>query len=70
VADRVRGVGWREVLFVGAVAVAAVLGAQVISTLVPEIGDLFRQTPVIVVGLLAGTGFVLWRMAARRPPES
>ena len=54
----------------GAIAVAAVLGAQVISTLVPVIGDLFRQTPVIVVGLVVGTGFVLWRMAARRPPES
>ena len=64
-----RRIGWREVLIVGAVAVGAVLGAQVISALFPAVGDVFRQTPVIVVGLVVATGFVLWRIAAGRPAE-
>ena len=64
-----RTVGWREVLIVAAVAVAAVLAAQVIATLVPPIGDLVRATPLIVVFMVAVTVIVLWRIAARRPPE-
>ena len=67
--ERARAIGWREVLIVAAVAAAAVLGAQVISALVPPVGDLFRQTPVIVIGLVVVTGFVLWRIGAGRPPE-
>ena len=69
-ADRVRNVGWREVLIVAAVAVAAVLGLDALARLVPAVGDVFRQTPVIVIGLVVTTGLVLWRIAARRPPES
>ena len=65
----VRTVGWREVLIVAAVAVVAVLAAQVIATLVPPIGDLIRATPLIVVFMVAVTVLVLWRIAARRPPE-
>ena len=68
-AERARAIGWREVLIVAGVAAAAVLGAQVISTLVPAVGDVFRQTPVIVLGLVLVTGFVLWRLAMGRPPE-
>jgi len=64
-----RAVGWREVLIVAAVAVVAVLAAQVVATLVPPIGDLVRATPLIVVFLVAVTVLVLWRIAARRPPE-
>ena len=68
-AERARGIGWREVLIVGAVAVAAVLGAQVVSELFPAVGDVFRQTPVVVIGLVIATGIVLWRIAAGRPGE-
>ena len=64
-----RAVGWREVLIVAAVAVAAVLATQVLATLVPPIGDLVRATPVIVIAMVAVTALVLWRIAARRPPE-
>jgi len=64
-----RAVGWREVLIVAAVAVVAVLAAQVIATLVPPIGDLVRATPLIVVFMVAVTVLALWRLAARRPPE-
>jgi hypothetical protein len=62
-------VGWREVLTVAAIAVAAVLATQVLATLVPPIGDLVRATPVIVIAMVAVTALVLWRIAARRPPE-
>ncbi len=65
--QRERSIGWREVLVVAAVAVMGVLGAQVISTLFPAIGDVFRQTPVIVIGLVAATALVLWRIAAGKP---
>lgn len=67
--QRVRSIGWREVLIVAAVAVAGVLGAQVISALFPAVGDVFRQTPVIVIGLVVATAVVLWRIAAGKPPE-
>ena len=68
-ADQIRSVGWREVLIVAAVAVVAVLAIQVVATLVPPIGDFVRATPVIVVVMVAVTVLVLWRIAARRPPE-
>jgi hypothetical protein len=64
-----RAVGWREVLIVAAVAVAAVLALQVLATLVPPIGDAVRATPVVVIAMVAVTVIVLWRLAARRPPE-
>jgi len=69
VADQARSVGWREVLIVAAVAVVAVLAVQVVATLVPPIGDLVRATPIVVIGLVAVTVIVLWRIAAPRPPE-
>jgi hypothetical protein len=69
VADQARSVGWREVLIVAAVAVAAVLAVQVVATLVPPIGDFVRATPVVVVVMVAVTVIVLWRIAARRSPE-
>ena len=64
-----RAIGWREVLTVAAVAVAAVLALQVLATLVPAIGDVVRATPVVVIAMVAVTVIVLWRLAARRPPE-
>jgi ABC-type amino acid transport system permease subunit len=69
VAERARSIGWRDAFIVGAVAVAAVLGAQVLSELFPAVGDVFRRTPVIVIGLVVATGLVLWRIAAGRPVE-
>ncbi|GEM_PF-1139108 len=64
-----RNVGWRDVLIVAAVAVGAVLGVQLLATFVPAIGDLFRETPIIVIGLVVATVLVLWGIATRRPPE-
>lgn len=69
-ADGARVVGWREVLIVAAVAVAVVLGAAILTAVLPT--DLQRvvfHTPLLIVVLIVGTGFVLWRLATRRPPE-
>lgn len=62
--------GLREVLAVAAIAVAAVLGAAILTSLLP-VGVqrfLFHQ-PVTIAILVVGTTFVLWRVATRRPPE-
>jgi uncharacterized membrane protein len=70
VADRARSVGWREVLIVAAVAVAAVLGAAILTSVLPtEAQRVIFHTPVLIGVLVIGTGLVLWRIAARRPPE-
>jgi ABC-type amino acid transport system permease subunit len=70
VAERRRAIGWREVLIVAAIAVAAVLAVDALATFVPSVGDLFRGTPVMVVLLIVASALVLWRIAARRPPET
>ena len=60
--------GVREVLLVGALVVAVVLGAAVLTSLLP---DAFQQvvfgTPLAIAVLIGGTVLVLWRIT-RRPP--
>ena len=69
-ADRARPVGWREVLIVAAVAVGAVLGAAILTSVLPtDAQRVIFHTPVLIGVLVIGTGLVLWRIAARRPPE-
>ena len=65
----VRQVGWREVLVVAAVAVAIILAIDVITTKVPALQDFVTRTPLVVIVLVAGTAWLLWRIASRRPPE-
>jgi hypothetical protein len=66
-----RSVGWREVLIVAAVAVGAVLGAAILTAVLPtDAQRLIFHTPLLIGVLVVGTGYVLWRVAARRPPES
>ena len=68
--DGVRTVGWREVLIVAAIAVAATLGAAILTSALPvDLQRVIFHTPLLIVFLIVGTGFVLWRIAARRPPE-
>jgi hypothetical protein len=70
VADQVRAIGWREVLTVGAIAVGVVLGAAILTSLLPiDAQRVIFHTPLAIVFLVVGTGFVLWRITARRPPE-
>jgi len=71
VADRARSVGWREVLIVGALAVAVVLGAAILTSVLPtDAQRVIFHTPLLIAVLILGTGFVLWRIATRRPPET
>jgi hypothetical protein len=71
VADRTRSVGWREVLIVGAVAVGVVLGAAILTSVLPtDAQRVIFHTPLLIAVLILGTALVLWRIAARRPPET
>lgn len=62
--------GLREVLLVAAAAVVVVLGAAILTGLLPEGAQrVFFHLPITIVVLVVGTAFVLWRIATRRPPE-
>ena len=65
-----RPAGWREVLIVAAVAVAAVLGAAILTSVLPtDAQRVIFHTPLLIGVLIGGTALVLWRIATRRPPE-
>jgi FtsH-binding integral membrane protein len=70
VADRA-AVGWRQVVLVSAAGVAAVLGAAILTAVLPtDAQRVVFHTPLLIGVLIVGTGFVFWRIAAtRRPPE-
>ena len=69
-ADEARAAGWRQVLTVAAVAVGVVLGAAFLTAVLPtDAQRVIFHTPLLIAVLLVGTGFVLWRIATRRPPE-
>jgi uncharacterized membrane protein len=62
-------VGARDVAIVGGIAVAAVLGAAVLTSVLPEgIQRFLFHEPVTIAVLIVGTAFILWRVATRRPP--
>ena len=64
-------IGWRQVLVVAAVAVAAVLGAAILTAVLPtDAQRVIFHTPLLIGVLILGTGLVLWRLAVRRPPET
>jgi FtsH-binding integral membrane protein len=65
--------GWREVLIVAGVAVAVVLGAAVLTSILPtDAQEIVFHTPLAIVVLIVGTAWLLWRIARRPPgpPES
>jgi len=62
-----RSPGWREVLLIAAVVLGAVLGLELLSAALPAVGDLFRGLPLVIVGLVVGTGGLLLVIALRRP---
>ena len=66
---RVRGQpGWREVLIVAAAAVAVVLGASILTSALPTgLQEIVFHTPLTILVLVVGTGWLLWRIS-RRPP--
>lgn len=62
--------GWREVLIVAVAAVAVVLGAAILTSVLPTgLQEVVFHTPLAIVILIVGTGWLLWRIA-RRPPGS
>ena len=66
----VRSNGWREVLVVAVLAVGVVLGAVILTAVLPtDAQRVIFHTPLLIGVLIVGTAFVLWRIAARRPPE-
>ena len=51
-----------------AVAVAVVLGAGILTGLLPaEIQNVVFHTPVAIGVLIVGTGWLLWRISRREP---
>ena len=55
---------------VAAVAVAAVLGAAVLTSVLPVgVQRFVFHEPLTIAVLVAGTAIILWRVATRRPPE-
>ena len=60
--------GWREVLVLAAAAVAVVFGAAILTSILPAgIQEIVFHTPLAIIVLIAGTGWLLWRIS-RRPP--
>lgn len=63
--------GPRSVLLVAGALVALVLGAAVLTPLLPdEVQAIVFRTPLAIAVLVVGTVLVLWRVAIRRPPAA
>jgi peptidoglycan/LPS O-acetylase OafA/YrhL len=62
--------GLREVLLVAVVVVAAVLGAALLTGLLPAgAQDVIFRTPLLIAVLVGGTIAVLWQISRPRPPR-
>ncbi len=62
--------GWPQVVLVAAVVVAVVLGAAIATSLLPTAAqEIVFHTPLTIVVLIVGTGWLLWRIARRGPGE-
>ena len=62
--------GLRQVILVAGLAVAVVIGAAVVTNLLPASAQaIVYDAPLAIGVLIGGTAFVLWRVATRRPPE-
>jgi anti-sigma-K factor RskA len=60
--------GWREVVVVAAAVVALVLGAAVLTSILPTgLQDVVFHTPVAIAVLIVGTGWLLWQISRRGP---
>lgn len=64
----VKQAGWREVLVVAALVVTTVLGAAILTSLLPTgAQEVVFHTPVAIVVLVLGTAWLLWRISRRAP---
>jgi hypothetical protein len=70
VADE-RRIGAREVLLVAGVAVAAVLGLQLLTYVLPtDAQRVVLDSPLLIGVIVVGTIGLLWWIARRHPPEA
>jgi uncharacterized membrane protein len=68
--DARRQPGWREVLVVAGAVVAVVLGAAVLTSLMPTpVQQAIFHAPVLIGVLVIGTGALLWRISRGRPTD-
>lgn len=62
--------GWREVALVAAAVVVVVMGAAILTSFLPSsLQQIVFRTPLAIVVLIVGTGWLLWRISRRRPEE-
>lgn len=62
--------GLRAVMLVAAVVVAIVLGAAMLTSLLPtQIQSTIFHAPVLIVVLIVGTGWLLWRISRGQTPR-
>ena len=58
--------GWGRVLLVAGAVVAVVLGAAIATSLLPSaVQDVVFHTPVAILVLIVGTGWLLWQISRR-----
>jgi uncharacterized membrane protein len=68
VADARRQPGWREVLIVALAVVVVVLGAAVLTSLLPsDVQQAIFHLPTLIIVLIIGTAWVLWRISRPHP---
>ena len=64
-----RTIGLRDVLVAAGLSVVVVLGAALVTSLLPaEAQAIVFQTPLLIVVLIVGTAAALWQIAKPRPP--
>ncbi|MGZ8563720.1 MAG: hypothetical protein ACXWWU_08880, partial [Candidatus Limnocylindria bacterium] len=60
--------GWAQVVLVAAAVVVVVLGAAALTGILPEaVREAIYETPIAIVVLAVGTGWLLWRISRRGP---
>jgi hypothetical protein len=60
--------GWLQVVLVAAAVVVVVLGAAALTGILPEVvRKAIYETPIAIVVLIVGTGWLLWRISRRGP---
>lgn len=66
--DSGRQPGWPQVVLVAAIVVAVVLGAAIATSLLPTSAqEVVFHTPLTILVLIVGTGWLLWRIARQGP---
>ena len=62
-----RQAGWREVLLLAVGVVALVLGLAFATSLLPtQAQEVVFHTPFLIIVLIVGTGWWLWRVSRRQ----